>query len=47
MCSDSSKLHVLRNAVKEYIEMELKLYFIIFEEFTKWQKQNNAIITFK
>ena len=47
MCFDSSTLHVLRNAVKEHIEMELKLYFIIFEEFTKWQKQNNAIITFK
>ena len=47
MCSYFSKLHVLRNPVKEYIEMELKLYFIIFEEFTKWQKQNNAIITFK
>ena len=38
---------ILRNGIKEYIEMEFKIYFIIFEEFTKWQKQIMAIITFK
>ena len=32
---------------QEYIEMESKTFFIIFEEFFKWQKQNIAIVTFK
>ena len=27
--------------------MELKIFFIIFEEFFEWQKQNIAIITLK
>ena len=29
---------ILRNRIKEYMEMELKIYFTIFEEFIKWQK---------
>ena len=32
---------------QEYIEMESKTFFIIFEGFFKWQKQNIAIVTFK
>ena len=33
--------------LQEYMEMELKTFFIIFEECFKWEKQNIAIITFK
>ena len=32
---------------QEYIEVESKTFFIIFEGFFKWQKQNIAIVTFK
>ena len=32
---------------QEYIEMELKSFFIIFEGFFAWQKQSIAIVILK
>ena len=35
------------NFFQEYIELELKTFFIIFERLFEWQKQNITIINFK
>ena len=32
---------------QEYVGMELKIIFIIFEVFFEWQKQNITVVTFK
>ena len=32
---------------KEYLEIELKMFFITSEKFIEWQKQNIEIVTFK
>ena len=32
---------------QEYVEMELKIIFVIFEVFFEWQKQNITVVAFK
>ena len=40
-------LIVVENEIffQEYIEMELKIFFMIFGGFLEWQKQSIAIVT--